>query len=74
MNLVQRCFLFLKRIPDISFRFTEEMYRLTLSHSEKCFHLFHMLVCMFLFAKGPDEVIYDDVPRESSGSTTGLFI
>lgn len=26
-------------------------------------------VCLFA---GPDEVIYDDVPRENSGSTTGV--
>lgn len=71
---VQLCFLFQKRIPDISFPFTEEMFRLYQTHSEKCLDLFHMLVCMFLFTEGPDEVIYDDVPRENSGSTTGLFI
>ncbi len=29
---------------------------------------------MFLFILGPDEVIYDDVPRKNSGSTTGVFI
>lgn len=33
-----------------------------------------MFVGMFLLALGPDEVIYDDVPRENSGSTTGVFI
>lgn len=37
--------------------------------SEPC-----VFVGMFLLALGPDEVIYDDVPRENSGSTTGVFI
>jgi len=31
-----------------------------------------VFVYMFLFVLDPDEVIYDDVPRENSGSTTGL--
>lgn len=28
---------------------------------------------MVVFVLGPDEVIYDDVPRENSGSTTGML-
>lgn len=29
---------------------------------------------MWPFASDPDEVIYDDVPRENSDSNTGLWI